>query len=1075
MKKILSAVILHALLLPATNGQSKLFDQDVQLKTCNISIEANPFVATTFIEMEFYNPRDTEVEGYQNLILNKGQVVTAFQLDLNGKYRDGSIEEKWKANRAYSMIVGKRVDPAILQMGYDHSYSLRIYPIPAHGSRKVTMTIDQLMLEDSMKLNYELPLNFSSVTENFRLSVNVTNPGTIPVSNKGFLQNTSFEIKDNHASLGKELKDIKLNQSISFSIPLAVSMPQLCISKEGGVAKFVMRFSPQVPVYYPIKPTSISVFWDISASATTRNIKKEIDFLEQYIISNQIITTTISLFNQQVQHQIIWDSRTNKFDVLRRYLSGYRYAGATTFSNLDFAGTKADAILIFSDGFNSFGKPIPGPATVPVNCIVSTVLYDQNQLQQIIAGTGGAIIRLYQTAIPDALTGTGQAQNFLVKYNSAEQTVTINEKFPMKIVNNILLSGTFKNNDHLQLIFGNSSAVNKTENIYLQENDLCGKEIYKKVQMLKSYDSMIHNSNWQDMIIFGLKEKVVTPQTSFLVLERIEDYIKYNIAPPKELEQECAERNYVYKSEYKIRALKTFSEQEALQKLVTDYNRYINWWDTEATLIDLNKPIALATTETGTTGSGNRSSVPGNPPGEMKSSNTNTIKEVIVTSAFQTKRTLRSQSSNVQTVSAEQLNIIRTTDVNNALAGKIAGLQVRSQSGVKLGSVSSVRLRGENGLTAGSGPIYVVDGAIIPNSSFINTDDIENITVLQGPAACALFGPEGANGAIVITNKKASRHYFYNYSSWKDYKLKDVEEVEYMSDIKGFATEDLWEGYTDIEKRYKGKAGFYFDMADYFFERKLKEKAVEILFEGIESCRGNVIGLKAAAYMFESWKDFREAIKIYQDMIVLNPTDLVMKRDLALAYFQNGDHQLAVNTYYKLICSPDKDYYDEAGIRIMAMNEMNAVISLHKDSLDLSSINLNLVKPLPLDLKITIESNYSYVNYPRIINPQGNECSQYSPDLKNGGRFTGSTLNRYYYDQNDYSLKNATKGTYRIKVNSYTSHYYYNYYYNYQNDIPFYLRLVVFKNFQKVNQTMEVQYIVMDNQYGSVEVAELKW
>ena len=139
---------------------------------------------------------------------------------------------------------------------------------------------------------------------------------------------------------------------------------------------------------------------------------------------------------------------------------------------------------------------------------------------------------------------------------------------------------------------------------------------------------------------------------------------------------------------------------------------------------------------------------------ELKS---NTIKEVIVTSAFQTKRTLRSQSSNVQNVSAEQLNTVRAADVNNALAGKVAGAQIRSQSGVKMGAGTTVRLRGENGLGAGGGPIYVVDGTIMPSSNDINTDDVEDITVLQGPAAAALFGPDGANGAIVVNTKRARK------------------------------------------------------------------------------------------------------------------------------------------------------------------------------------------------------------------------------------------------------------------------------------------------------------------------------
>jgi TonB-linked SusC/RagA family outer membrane protein len=136
----------------------------------------------------------------------------------------------------------------------------------------------------------------------------------------------------------------------------------------------------------------------------------------------------------------------------------------------------------------------------------------------------------------------------------------------------------------------------------------------------------------------------------------------------------------------------------------------------------------------------------------------NTIKEVIVTSAFQTKRTLRSQSSSVQNVSSEQLNTVRQANVNNALAGKVAGAQVQSQSAVALGRETKIRLRGENGIGVGSGPIYVVDGTIVPSSGDINPDDIDNITVLQGPASAALFGPDGANGAIVIQTKKGRKN-----------------------------------------------------------------------------------------------------------------------------------------------------------------------------------------------------------------------------------------------------------------------------------------------------------------------------
>lgn len=133
------------------------------------------------------------------------------------------------------------------------------------------------------------------------------------------------------------------------------------------------------------------------------------------------------------------------------------------------------------------------------------------------------------------------------------------------------------------------------------------------------------------------------------------------------------------------------------------------------------------------------------------------LKEVVVTSAFGIRRTARSTASNVQNLSGDQVNTIRQTNVNNALAGKVAGAQVRSQSVAKLGAETSVRLRGENGLLSGGGALYVVDGTIMPSGADINPDDVEDYSVLQGPAAAALFGPDGSNGAIVITLKKAKK------------------------------------------------------------------------------------------------------------------------------------------------------------------------------------------------------------------------------------------------------------------------------------------------------------------------------
>jgi TonB-dependent SusC/RagA subfamily outer membrane receptor len=131
------------------------------------------------------------------------------------------------------------------------------------------------------------------------------------------------------------------------------------------------------------------------------------------------------------------------------------------------------------------------------------------------------------------------------------------------------------------------------------------------------------------------------------------------------------------------------------------------------------------------------------------------LAEVIVSAGYNTRRTQRSTVSNAQVLSNEQITTIRQTNLNNALAGKVAGIQVRSQSTAALGRDASVRLRGEAALGS-STLLYVVDGTVT-SSSDINPDDIEDLTVLSGPSGAAIYGPQAASGVVVITTRRAKK------------------------------------------------------------------------------------------------------------------------------------------------------------------------------------------------------------------------------------------------------------------------------------------------------------------------------
>ncbi|MDB5211161.1 MAG: TonB-linked outer membrane protein SusC/RagA family, partial [Sediminibacterium sp.] len=130
-----------------------------------------------------------------------------------------------------------------------------------------------------------------------------------------------------------------------------------------------------------------------------------------------------------------------------------------------------------------------------------------------------------------------------------------------------------------------------------------------------------------------------------------------------------------------------------------------------------------------------------------------TLAEIVVTTAFEMKKSARTTPYSAQTVSAPTLNLIRQPNLNNALAGKVAGVQFRGQSPVALDRDAVLRIRGGSTLNGDASPIYVVDGTIV-NSIDINPDDIESLTVLKGANATALLGGRAANGAIIITSRK---------------------------------------------------------------------------------------------------------------------------------------------------------------------------------------------------------------------------------------------------------------------------------------------------------------------------------
>lgn len=132
---------------------------------------------------------------------------------------------------------------------------------------------------------------------------------------------------------------------------------------------------------------------------------------------------------------------------------------------------------------------------------------------------------------------------------------------------------------------------------------------------------------------------------------------------------------------------------------------------------------------------------------QLRSTTLQSSQLVVVGYGTQRKQDL---TGSISSVSGSDLNI-PTTSVDNALQGQIAGVQVVPNSGAP-GSQATIYVRGVGTLNDAS-PLYVVDGLITNDISYLSPDNIESIDVLKDASAEAIYGSRGANGVIMITTK----------------------------------------------------------------------------------------------------------------------------------------------------------------------------------------------------------------------------------------------------------------------------------------------------------------------------------
>jgi TonB-dependent SusC/RagA subfamily outer membrane receptor len=1071
MRKIILPVLLVFFYTELITAQTK--DEPVELKNFFISIKSGMFTATTTLNMEFYNPNTKVLDGEYNFSLKEGQVITGFALDINGFMRDGVIVDKQKGRVAYENTIRRRVDPGLLEMTAGNNYRARIYPMPAKGVRKIKIVITENLTIKENSLQYHLPLDISYPIKQFSVYISAEAAGDhSPFIKDGILKKSSFIKEKTLFTLQYTEKDSEIKQPLSFNIPLESKKIILCKRTTDSITGFGIHLKPEMEKLKATSFSSATVFWDISSSVAKRDIKKDIQFLENIIEDKELTDLTVVAFSNAV-HEIKEFKGKSIANSVRRFLLSQIADGGTQLGALDCSRFNTDVYFLFSDGLSNFGSDKINAIRKPIHCITSSATTNHTLLKRIAEQTGGRYIDLYSTEIKKALSEFNNLQKNLLYVQSGSKMIPANISLPIAFDDWVTFSGEVNTKtDTLIFAFGDNGRVLKYETVYLKEIETCIDVSTDTVNILQQYEKLLKDNDETALLAFAKKNKLVSAASSFIVLDNVEDYIQYGIEPPSDLMAEYTKRLYVVKQkEEQQKTDEANAIIDNLRKSVVLYNERISWWNKNEPLISFqeverkNEERLSINNNAGDKQNETSAKPENNGNADAFKLSNNSLNEVVVVGYGSQRR--RDLTGAVASIRSSELSVSGGMNLQQALQGKVAGVMVVQNNGSP-GAAPKIFIRGAGTLGAGREPLYILDGMAVDGDliAAININDIESVSVYKDIQASALFSSRASNGAIVITTKRGFRN--SNQYIQGVAKYKDLDDVEYVTELKEVNKEMIYKNYLNMKDSLGKEPAFYFDVAQLLFESGDKEKALRVLTNLTELDNESHQLLRAMGYVLESWKMYDEAITVYKKVLLIKEEEPQSYRDLALTYERKGDHQQAIDILYNCLT---KNWYQYAnryrGLKSLLLNEMNAIILQRSKTLDLSKINGGIIKPLPVDLRIVIDWNKDETDIDlHIIEPGGQECSYQNHNTKNGGRLSEDFTQGY--GPEEYQIKQAKKGKYAIRVKYYGDRYQ-------KQQVPSFIKLTIYKNFGRPDQTVTIENLIMDYQTGMVEIGEVKF
>ena len=560
------------------------------LQDLSIDILVIGQTAVTTMEMTFYNPNSRVMEGEFQFPLADGQQVSRFALDINGKMREGVVVDKALGRKAFEDIVRRGIDPGLLEKTEGNNFKARVYPMPAKGTRRVLIAFEQELHERDGQDYYFLPITANTTLKNFKVRTEVVSRFV-----KADIQNSlQLDFKQARNSYISEVsqQNFALNQNIALTFP-KIEKPQTISTTKGNKTYCYgnIALATEQPKNKPI-PTEIGLLWDASHSAANRDRAKEFAFLDAYFKEVKDVKVILSSFNIRTAKSLTFEVKNGNWQALKSHLESLPYDGATDGNAINFS-LKADELLLFSDGIFNFGskefsvKEVVKQAKTPITVVNASAVANTPKMQYLANATGGSFIDLTTLTTEQALKAaqTVPFQLLDIEVKNGKIANIFPQKGTAISKGNFTLAGELQTKEAtLVLSFGYPKNVILQKEIHFAANPDASEsefDLLRRIWAEKQIAQLEHEGAEQKQIdAVGREYGIVTEGNSLIVLETVEDYVRYRITPPKELQMEYSKRLANQEKQ------KEDSAKRILENVIAQSAEQSKWWNTQYPLKD---------------------------------------------------------------------------------------------------------------------------------------------------------------------------------------------------------------------------------------------------------------------------------------------------------------------------------------------------------------------------------------------------------------------------------------------------------------------------------------------------------